>query len=157
MIIGITGHQSIPRDALAFIEREIDAALAPARETLIGISSLAAGADQIFARQILRNDGQLHVIVPSTDYASAFADSSSHREYKRLLSHATRIETMPFDSPTEKAYLAAGRLIVDRSTEMLAVWDGLPAKGEGGTADIVAYARQAGKSIRIVWPDNTVR
>jgi hypothetical protein len=32
----------------------------------------------------------------------------------------------------------------------LAVWDGNPAQGPGGTADIVAYARKKGTTVHLV-------
>jgi hypothetical protein len=35
---------------------------------------------------------------------------------------------------------------------LCAVWDGLPARGYGGTADVVAYARQHGKPVHVIWP-----
>ena len=44
----------------------------------------------------------------------------------------------------EDCYLAAGHRVVELSDLMLAVWDGSPAKGKGGTADVVAYAVRRG-------------
>jgi hypothetical protein len=40
---------------------------------------------------------------------------------------------------------------------LVAVWDGQPAAGKGGTADIVDYARRHGIEVRIVWPPGTSR
>jgi transposase len=37
--------------------------------------------------------------------------------------------------------------------KLLIVWDGLPARGRGGTAEIVAWARGLGKPVCQVWPD----
>jgi hypothetical protein len=34
---------------------------------------------------------------------------------------------------------------------LIALWDGQPSRGKGGTAEIVAYARQRG--IPVVWID----
>jgi len=42
----------------------------------------------------------------------------------------------------EESYYQAGRWIVDHCDWMVAVWNGLPSRGRGGTADIVAYARR---------------
>lgn len=41
----------------------------------------------------------------------------------------------------QAAYEACGRHVVDHSDALLAVWDGEPSAGRGGTGDIVAYAR----------------
>ncbi|GAA2994425.1 hypothetical protein GCM10010519_29600 [Streptomyces lactacystinicus] len=37
--------------------------------------------------------------------------------------------------------------------KLLAVWDGLPARGQGETADVVALARSRGVPVEIVWPE----
>jgi len=39
----------------------------------------------------------------------------------------------------------------------VAVWDGKPARGVGGTADIVSYARQKGVPVAVLWPDGAAR
>jgi len=31
------------------------------------------------------------------------------------------------------------------------VWDGKPARAYGGTADVVAYAREQGTPVRVIW------
>ncbi|MGH3585569.1 MAG: hypothetical protein ACRDQ0_04530 [Pseudonocardia sp.] len=35
---------------------------------------------------------------------------------------------------------------------LLAVWDGAPPTGSGGTAEAVAYAREQGVAVVVVWP-----
>jgi hypothetical protein len=35
---------------------------------------------------------------------------------------------------------------------MVAVWDGAPAGGHGGTADVVDAARERGVPVTVVWP-----
>jgi hypothetical protein len=40
----------------------------------------------------------------------------------------------------EDAYARAGHAIVDASDVLVALWDGKPARGRGGTAEIVQYA-----------------
>src|SRR5206468_2655686 len=42
---------------------------------------------------------------------------------------------------SEDAYLAAGHWIVDQSDLVILVWNGYPAAGKGGTADVASYAR----------------
>jgi hypothetical protein len=37
------------------------------------------------------------------------------------------------------------------------VWDGKPARGIGGTADIVSYARQKGVPVAVLWPEGAAR
>ncbi|UJW36868.1 hypothetical protein L3Q67_02325 [Saccharothrix sp. AJ9571] len=40
---------------------------------------------------------------------------------------------------------------------VLAVWDGGPSSGHGGTADVVDAARERGLPVTIVWPDGAER
>ena len=52
---------------------------------------------------------------------------------------------------------AAGKAIAERSDLVLAVWDGRPAGGLGGTADVVKYARERGTTVAVIWPDGCAR
>jgi hypothetical protein len=47
--------------------------------------------------------------------------------------------------------------VVQRSDVLLAVWDGLPARWFGGTGDVVAYARERGVPVEVVWPRGAER
>ena len=53
--------------------------------------------------------------------------------------------------------MAAGKSIVDSCEMLIAIWDGKPARGLGGTGDVVRYARKTGKAVSIVWPDDIGR
>jgi len=121
---------------------------------LRGVSSMAAGADQIFALAVLAAGGDLVAIVPSRRYDDAFDDP---RPYRALLSLAASVDVLDYEVPGETAYMAAGREVVDRCDVLLAVWDGQPAAGEGGTADVVEYARSRDRPVRVVWPDGSAR
>ncbi|GAA3584072.1 hypothetical protein GCM10022198_04190 [Klugiella xanthotipulae] len=153
--IGITGHQDIPADALDFIVDGIRAVLST-HEEVTGYSCLAAGADQLFAVEILRTGGQLHVVVPCTDYDTTFNDRELE-EYHGLFASAVDTTRLPYPAPSEQAYDAAGRYIVENVDLMVAVWDGEPARGQGGTGDVVAYARELGVEVRVVWPQGVRR
>ena len=123
---------------------------------LAGISSLADGADQLFATAILELGGALDVIVPSDGYREALPPES-WPAYDALLARAQHVECLPYGNSSEEAHMAAGRLLVERSELLIAVWDGKPARGFGGTADVVAYARQRGLPVQVIWPDGAVR
>lgn len=149
--IGITGHQGLPAAAVPYIATHVQKTLRGLPEPLIGYSSLAEGADQLVADQILRAGGQLHVVIPSRDYESTF-DDTGRRTYENLLGAATHTSTLPFAEPSEEAYDAAGKWVAEHCDVLIAVWDGEPARGLGGTADAVAHARALAKDIRIIWP-----
>jgi hypothetical protein len=52
------------------------------------------------------------------------------------------------------AYAHAGRYIVDHCDVLIAVWDGAPSRGRGGTAEIVQYALERNRPILRVWGDS---
>jgi hypothetical protein len=49
----------------------------------------------------------------------------------------------------DEAYERAGRRIIDESDVVVALWNGGPSGGRGGTAEIVEYARDRG--VPVVW------
>jgi len=148
MRIGITGHQRL-RDPAAWrwVEMEINQFLGAAPRPLVGISSLAAGADQLFAKVVLQHGGALEVVIPFAAYETTFVADREREEFKRLLRRCTRSETLEERGTNEQAYFVAGKRVIDRSDLVVAVWDGGPAGGLGGTADAVKYGLQQRKII----------
>jgi hypothetical protein len=155
--IGGTGHRSLPPDTARLVADALHQRLAKyAGSDLVGISSLADGADQLFARAVLAHGGALHVIVPARQYRGGLP-KEVHEEYDALMSQAQTVERLPFEESTEEAHMAAGRAMVSQSDLLMAVWDGQAARGFGGTADVVAHARQLGVPVEVVWPDGASR
>lgn len=54
------------------------------RPAITGVTALADGTDQLFARAVLDQGGQIEVIVPTTRYRDGLP-AESHREYDELL------------------------------------------------------------------------
>jgi hypothetical protein len=154
--LGITGHQTFPAQALAYITTGLKILLGDQRPPLVGYSSLAAGADQLFAHELLATGGQLHAVIPCEGYADTFSDQA-RTEYTELLNAATTTTVLEYPQPSEEAFDAAGKWIAEHCHTLIAVWDGKAARGRGGTADAVAYARQLGKDVRIIWPAGVSR
>lgn len=78
-------------------------------------------------------------------------------EYDRILSAARKVHRMDFTESDSEAHMAASAYMVDQADELWAVWDGEPARGYGGTADVVAYARERHIPVRVIWPDGARR
>jgi hypothetical protein len=155
--IGITGHRGLPPRIQELIAAALRTELEPHAGTdLVGVSSLAGGPDQLFARTVLDLGGTLEVVVPAEQYRDGL-DPDERQGYDDLLAEAKHVERLPFVESTEQAHLAAGQVVVDRSERLVAVWDGKPARGIGGTADIVSYARQKGVPVAVLWPDGAAR
>jgi DNA recombination-mediator protein A len=155
-LIGITGHRTLSVATRKLVSDALKDELAGVRD-LVVVSSLAAGADQICAELALEAGGRLVVVLPAQKYEESFSNETGLANFTRLLDRAAEIISMPFEQPGEEAYWAAGREVVDRVNWLLAVWDGQPARGLGGTADVVAYARSMGKRVTVIWPDGAAR
>ena len=155
--LGVTGHQTIPPDAREVLVSAVQDILRDADSPLQAFTSLAAGADQLVATELLRAGGRLHVIVPSRNYEQTFAAGEDLACFRSLLDAAHAVTRLDYAEPSEEAFLAAGKSVVDNCDVLLAVWDGKPARGLGGTADVVRYARDTGKAVSIVWPDGIDR
>lgn len=154
--VGFTGHQSLSGHTTRFVQSGIRARLSPLGP-VVGLTSLAGGADQLFAEAVLEQGGSLIAIIPSADYEDSFESETHRQSYRQLLTQAQESVVLPFPSPGEEAYWAAGREVVRRCDRLFAVWDGQPSAGLGGTADVVRYARDRGKPVEIIWPEGASR
>jgi hypothetical protein len=151
--VGVTGHRFLGDEAR--IAAGVDQALDRIQRAFGGtgsialtvLSSLASGADQLVARRALVRPGTELVVplpLPLADYARDF---ESREPFQALLARAARVVELPPAATRDEAYLAAGRYVIEHSDVLLAVWDGQPARGVGGTADIVAEARRRGRPL----------
>jgi hypothetical protein len=116
------------------------------------VSPLAEGADQIVADVALDLGYRLHAPLPCLAgiYTGGFQRPSSpvaedpHAVFDRLLAQAEAVQVLD-GSPSAlldgAAYAAVGRVVLRHADMLIAIWDGLPAEGAGGTAAVVAQAR----------------
>ncbi len=157
-MIGFTGHAGLPPHTAELVAKKLHEHLAPhAGLGLIGISLLGPGADQLFSKVVLELGGSLYVVIPATKYRDSFTDKDAQRTFDWLSERAVYRERLEFTDSTEHAHMEGGKVVVDRAEVLLAVWDGRPSRGLGGTADVVAYARQRGVPVEVVWPDGATR
>lgn len=110
------------------------------------------GADQRFVETVLRRGGSFTAIIPFAGYELKFAEGQDREAYERFLAQAADVEVLKAAASNREAYLKAGKQVVNRSEMLIAVWDGKPAAGLGGTADVVAYARQCGRLVHHIDP-----
>lgn len=156
MRVGITGHQVLDDPgAWSWVGRVMRQELADIRHSPVGVTSLAVGTDQLFAKVVLERGGSLHVVLPFADIERTFSQEDL-ADFRELIRYAAAVEEIDVPGTNEDAYLAAGQRVVDLSDVILAVWDGGPAKGKGGTADVVAYATRRGVSLVHINPVSRV-
>lgn len=156
IVIGVTGHQKLPAEARPVILSAIERAIGK-HGSVVGISSLADGADQLFAEVVVAKHKRLHAVIPCREYERSFQNASALQKFNTLVSQAEDVETLDYAEPSEEAFFQAGKRVVELSDILLAIWDGAQAKGHGGTAEIVQYARQQGKTVSIIWPSGLKR
>jgi hypothetical protein len=157
MRIAITGHRGLPADTERLVDQAIREQVAAYEgRDLVGVSNLADGADQLFAQAVLDAGGQLEVIIPAARYRDGLPESA-HAAYDALLSQASSVHRLDRIESTEEAHMEASRAMLDRADRLFAVWDGKPARGYGGTADVVAEARERGIPVTVIWPEGASR
>jgi hypothetical protein len=157
MRIGITGHRGLTAEVEQQVRQLLEEALRdedPAE--LTAVSCIADGPDAWFAEAVLRRGGRLEVIIPADEYRQSLPEWH-HPTYDQLLRRAAEVHRTGMVESDESAHMAGSEILVGLSDRLLAVWDGLPARGYGGTADVVAYAERFGVPVQVLWPCGAVR
>lgn len=117
------------------------------------VSPLAEGADRMVAAEGLALGAELLAPLPfpRLSYRRDFVDPSSCAEFDALILRATTVIELDgrYDSEETRkaAYAAVGEFVVDASDVVIALWDGEPSGGSGGTAEIVDRARRKGRPV----------
>jgi hypothetical protein len=169
LTVGVTGHREghggirakEATVALAGLLRQIKAAAQGVWETDRDLlsdaptqfrfaSPLASGADQIAAAAALEADFKLYAILPfaRAEYAKDFAETGAKAAFRSLLGRAAAVWELPGRrSAADAAYAAAGHATIAQSDILIALWDGAPSRGAGGTADVVEAAVRRGTPV----------
>jgi hypothetical protein len=135
-------------------------AVTPEKGTLRVVSALAAGADQWIAQEALGIGCELHALLPfhRDEFRHDFAPGPELQGFDALLAQASAVLELDgkvdYDNqgqrtPDYRSYQAVGRAVLNQTDLLIAVWDGLPSQGRGGTGQIVDEAVQRG--IPVVW------
>ncbi|MEV7322615.1 hypothetical protein [Streptomyces sp. NPDC093970] len=149
--VGVTGHRVIPASVLPVVRAALRHRFGRPGAELEALSCLAAGTDQLFAETALAHGIPLTAVIPGMDYEAHLDDEEARAAYRRLLRSCTTRVDLPVQPTHEQAYFAAGCWLVDHCDHLVAVWDGRPARGHGGTGDVVAYARSRGVPVEVLW------
>ncbi|MGW0485266.1 hypothetical protein [Nonomuraea sp. NPDC003214] len=154
--IAVSGHRGLPEETAVLIDGAVRQALAEYGPEVAGLSCLADGADQIFARAILDLGGVLEAVIPAKEYRDGLP-GECHAAYDELLGRAVQTHRLDFVESTAESHMTASARMLDDADVLFAVWDGQPARGYGGTADVVAEARRLEVPVRVIWPDGARR
>ena len=150
--IGFTGHRALEDEARCrkaifdFLEEQKKSASG----LVYGISSVAAGGDLLFAESCIQLALPLRVLLPlpADEFRKDF-DADTWSRAERVLARAASVEVIGRSPSREECYYECGIETVHQSRLLLALWNGLPAEGLGGTEDVVSFAKGVGRPV--VW------
>lgn len=140
--IAVSGHRGLPAATALLIASAVSTELrGTAGATVTGLSLLADGPDQIFARAVLEAGGQIEAVIPAAEYRDGLPPGALG-EYDALLAKAVTVHTLPFTASTPESHMAASEFMIDHAEELWAVWDGKPARGYGGRRSCLRTAQR---------------
>ena len=136
----------------------------------ISYSSAACGADIIFLEEMLKRGGELYValpfekelfretsvdIIPGASWSERFDKVlRKAKEVRILCQHDRVLNMLNFEFANFFLYGAAHARArsIDSEVKPIAVWDGRPGDGPGGTASVVAHWRKQGQVFEHINP-----
>jgi hypothetical protein len=159
--VGVTGHRpkGLASADLEVLNQRIDSILACVQNAARSvaakglynsqppcfrvISSLAEGADRIVVQRGLQMGYELQSPLPyfREEYENDFPTAGAKREFRELLQQSSSVfEINGSREHGPYSYLAVGRIVIHHCDCLIAIWDGKPAAGPGGTAEVVEEA-----------------
>ena len=173
-IVGFTGHRTLA--PLEAVRRGIEDALKDLAERALQsggmleyYGSAASGADTLAAETAAELGIPVHIILPKD--LAAFqqdfhdADGTLHAEDWRRASaiidaalagrNGGTLRVISGSQIAPDCYYEAGLQMLEVCDALIAVWDGKPARGIGGTEQIVTHARALGMPLIIIPADGT--
>src|ERR1700681_2389953 len=91
--VGITGHQRLKNSAAwTWVASIMRRELAKLQRPLVGVTSLAIGADQLLAKLVLESGGTIYAVLPYVDIERSFS-AEDIPAYRDLVSQA-RVEVL---------------------------------------------------------------
>ena len=169
IVIGVTGHRAhrtTPHRAAleaAIVGQLQDIERKHPGCTFVVLSALADGSDRLVAELAMKHlDARLFAPLPlpyeiykrSFGSGDGLSNEDSTVEFQRFVGMSEVYFEMPLrfggvreleredevgQTAMEHQFALAGAFVVSRSHELIAVWDGQPSRGIGGTADVVAW------------------
>ncbi len=163
--IGVTGHRVLKneqqliesvKNVLRRLDEILDQLLRHTQHKFIIVSPLAEGADRLVAKVVIewkvnvemdRPCLEAVLPLPEADYLKDFITQESKNEFRALLAKARSTKILGEADSRKAAYEQVGRYVVENCDVLIAIWNGKPAAGKGGTAEIVDYVHREGRSL----------
>jgi hypothetical protein len=173
-VVGVTGHRDPPVEAEAELRERFGEVLNRWQQQrspmpLLVLSGLAAGADILAAEEAL--DRGIAVLgclpMPQEEYEKDFTSGELER-FRRVLARCSDVVVVGASEGRQQNYVDVADFIAYYCHVLVAFWDGLAARGPGGTAQVVelrkggvpsmvgeslvAYVPDVGPVVQIVTP-----
>jgi hypothetical protein len=152
LAIGFTGHRSLPDEvkSRALISGFLREQKAKTPAIVYGASSVAAGADLLFAESCLELEIPLRILLPlpKEEFRKDF-DAATWLRAEAVMSKAVSVDVTGDCEIRDQGYYECGVETVQQSQLMIALWDGEPSRGMGGTQEIKEFAQAVGKPV--IW------
>lgn len=116
------------------------------------LSCLAEGSDRLLASrlfQLLPADLTVVLPLPEIEYVKDFQTKQSILEFQDLKHMAVEVIEPQENYARPRAYHEANLCLIENCDLLVTIWDGKPARGTGGTAEVVEKARQ--KNLPLLW------
>lgn len=174
LFIGFVGHRMLANPEqvkkriaaeLVRLRDEYASRSAPEdRRKIAAISSIASGADMLFAEAALETgiEWLVYLPFPAEEFSKDFSEADWTRA-KRALDNAIfkytgpalEPQTAPVKANAQRiaAYSACGQRIADECDVLIAVIDRYHQHGPGGTNETFIHARASGRRCIIIEPD----
>jgi hypothetical protein len=157
LVLGVTGHRNVDEKS-PLLRKAVRAAIAEVLSEfdpriLVAVSPLAEGADRLVAREALRVKGSRLFVplpVPQLHFEDDFPKTVG--SFRALLKKAGTVIDAPlpkrghawmtYSKARDHQYAWTGAYVVRHCHVLIAIWDGKPARGTGGTAQVVSWFRK---------------
>ncbi len=150
LAVGFTGHRTLADEAAsrASIYHFLAEKKHSTSEILVGVSSIAAGGDLLFAESCIALEIPIRVLLPmpKEEFRNDF-DLPTWSRAEQVMERAMSVEITGGETQRDGSYYECGIETVLQSQWLIALWNGEPAKGLGGTEQIVTFARQIGRPV----------
>lgn len=164
LVVGWTGHRQLDDEtAVAAAVEQVIATLVERAgvERLVGVGSVAKGADLIVAEALAERGVPLIILLPfARERFEKDAPEPVARRIDALVRTARCVGVADAQESDDLAYLETGTWMVDHADVVIAVWNGQERAGVGGTKDVIDHARELdrpvivvdSKSAAVAWP-----
>lgn len=164
-IVGFSGHRRIAdgekiRGAITRELARLQEQAARAGGRIEAFGSAAYGGDLLFGHSAAALGVPLHLILPmpEAEFRKDFHDAAPEvwQQAEQMIREARARKNGGTFRITRKSdrrpdcYYDAGVEMIEAADALIAVWDGAPSRGLGGTAEIVAHARALGKTVIVI-------